>query len=415
MAVAVTHTTQTAQANDPSKEVSADAWNEAHTVTGLGTAAESDATDFATAGHNHDGTYEPSNANIQSHIGSTSNPHSVTAAQVGAYTTGQVDTALAGKSDTGHTHTGVYQPVDADLTAIAALGFTSTAFLTKTAADTWALDTNTYSTTSHNHAGSYEPANANIQNHISSTSNPHSVTATQLGLGSVTNDAQVKLSTATTKGDIYAATASSTVTRLGVGSNGQVLTADSTQSTGIKWATPSGAAPTGVVSDIQFSVLQSDGTLNAASGVQTWAGTNKTGQDVFTVDANKTYRIRGQWYVNTGATSHTTAMAFSLATATVTDFQYQVNLWNAAANTISTAQSTTHVSGVASKVLNAASTAVYTIINFEGIIVIGTGGTITPQINFSANPTGTNLMKRGSWTSFELLGADTVTLAGGWA
>jgi hypothetical protein len=45
-------------------------------------------------------------------------------------------------------------------------------------------------------------------------------------------------STATTKGDIYAATASATVTRLGVGSNDQVLTADSAEATGLKWATP---------------------------------------------------------------------------------------------------------------------------------------------------------------------------------
>jgi hypothetical protein len=41
---------------------------------------------------------------------------------------------------------GSYQPLDADLSAIAALGFTSTSFLKKTAADTWALDTNTYLT-----------------------------------------------------------------------------------------------------------------------------------------------------------------------------------------------------------------------------------------------------------------------------
>ncbi|MBI5816695.1 MAG: hypothetical protein HZB29_13920 [Nitrospinae bacterium] len=38
---------------------------------------------FATSGHDHTGTYEPANANIQSHISSTSNPHSVSAAQVG--------------------------------------------------------------------------------------------------------------------------------------------------------------------------------------------------------------------------------------------------------------------------------------------------------------------------------------------
>lgn len=41
------------------------------------------------------------------------------------------------------------------------------------------------------------------------------------------------------KGDLIAATANDTPARLAVGTNGQVLTADSTASTGIKWATPS--------------------------------------------------------------------------------------------------------------------------------------------------------------------------------
>jgi hypothetical protein len=50
----------------------------------------------------------------------------------------------------GHLHTGVYQPVDGDLTAIAALAGTS-GFLKKTAADTYTLDTATYSTTAHTH------------------------------------------------------------------------------------------------------------------------------------------------------------------------------------------------------------------------------------------------------------------------
>lgn len=44
-----------------------------------------------------------------------------------------------------HNHNGTYQPVDADLTAIAALAGTS-GFLKKTAADTWSLDTSTYLT-----------------------------------------------------------------------------------------------------------------------------------------------------------------------------------------------------------------------------------------------------------------------------
>ena len=42
----------------------------------------------------------------------------------------------------------------------------------------------------------------------------------------------------TTKGDLISATAASTPTRLGVGANATVLTADSTEATGLKWAAP---------------------------------------------------------------------------------------------------------------------------------------------------------------------------------
>lgn len=64
---------------------------------------------------------------------------------------------------------------------------------------------------------------------------------------------KVDKSTLTTKGDIYAATAASTPARLGVGSNNQVLTADSSTSTGMKWA----AAASGSVS----SVTAGDSTI----------------------------------------------------------------------------------------------------------------------------------------------------------
>lgn len=44
------------------------------------------------------------------------------------------------------------------------------------------------------------------------------------------------------KGDLIAATAADTPARLAVGTNGQLLTADSTAATGLKWASPAAAA-----------------------------------------------------------------------------------------------------------------------------------------------------------------------------
>ncbi|MGC1176812.1 MAG: glycosyl hydrolase family 28-related protein, partial [Candidatus Saccharimonadales bacterium] len=57
------------------------------------------------------------------------------------------------------------------------------------------------------------------------------------GLAAKANDtAVVHTNIVTTNGDIIAATSNATVARVGIGANGLVLTADSTQTAGVKWA-----------------------------------------------------------------------------------------------------------------------------------------------------------------------------------
>ena len=62
---------------------------------------------------------------------------------------------------------------------------------------------------------------------------------TYFRVGVETADAALPKSTFTTKGDTVAASGASTPVRVAVGTNGQVLTADSTATAGVAWATPS--------------------------------------------------------------------------------------------------------------------------------------------------------------------------------
>ena len=85
---------------------------------------------------------------------------------------------------------------------------------------------------------------------------PSTVSATELGyVDGVTSAIQTQIDSkigsasainptiVDAKGDIIAATTADTVARLAVGANDTVLTAASGETTGLKWATPSGGAP----------------------------------------------------------------------------------------------------------------------------------------------------------------------------
>lgn len=66
------------------------------------------------------------------------------------------------------------------------------------------------------------------------------------------------------KGDLIAATANDTPARLAVGTNGQVLTADSTAATGIKWATPASGGGLTLLSTT--TITSATTTISSISG-----------------------------------------------------------------------------------------------------------------------------------------------------
>jgi hypothetical protein len=116
----------------------------------------------------------------------------------------------------------------------------------------------------------------------------------------------VALSTITTKGDLILGTGASAVARQGVGTDGQVLTADSTLANGVKWATPGQPLSTAVTNasantvypdttSYFRAVLSTDGfpATGMLSGIRSGTTHTQRLQDVASITTYLRYWING--------------------------------------------------------------------------------------------------------------------------
>ena len=144
-------------------------------------------------------------------------------------------------------------------------------------------------------------------------------------------------------------------------------------------------------------------TAAALTNVSTAQNAFPVGQQTLAVAQDTTYLIEGQYNINCGTTTHTTAIGFTVAgdVMDVTGLEFSVVMWTGG-GAITTTQSTYRVSANASTqtVLNATSTAAEATILITGIWKNTSNETITPKIKFSAAPGGTNTMGAGSYIRF---------------
>lgn len=151
---------------------------------------------------------------------------------------------------------------------------------------------------------------------------------------------------------------------------------------------------------LNYSIVGSNFSLGTGTAVQSAFPT--TG-DVFTLVASTTYLIEGLYVITKSGTTCTTGVAFALAGgATITSMKLHVQAANSAANTTGATVAATWVNQVAATVVNA--TAVGdVVIKFSGILRMNAGGTVTPQIIFSAAPTAP-VMVADSFIQFTPIG-----------
>lgn len=169
------------------------------------------------------------------------------------------------------------------------------------------------------------------------------------------------------------------------------------------------ASARGVSPSTMFAIVPAgDFNLSTTSGVQ---AAFPTTNDVWTLAANTTYLVEGHYQITKTTTSVTVALAFAAGgSLTITSMLLFVEAMNVAANTTTATVAMTAINQLASTVVNATATTECSI-KFKGLIRTNAAGTLTPQVNWSANTTAP-VMKANSYICFTPLGTDTTNAIG---
>jgi hypothetical protein len=158
--------------------------------------------------------------------------------------------------------------------------------------------------------------------------------ATFFTAGVATANAAIPKSTVTTKGDIIAATASATVTRVGAGTNGFILTADSAEAAGIKWAAAASQIPSQAGNAGEY--LKTDGTT------ATWEPAIATLNLTFNAQTGTTYTLVAGDLNKLVTLSNASAIVLTVPNGIFTTGQ-QINIQQIGAGQVSIASDGTSV------------------------------------------------------------------------
>jgi microcystin-dependent protein len=188
----------------------------------------------------------------------------------------------------------------------------------------------------------------------------------------------------------------------------------------VKWiilASPSGSYAIGT--GVLFGRSITDLTLTDGASAQAAFNISATG--AVTVAGSTAYDIDMLLIgTNTGTTSHTWGILFAgSATITAAGTLLKVSSYTATSNALTTETGIYIVGANISSVtaITAASTSATenVSIRIRGTININAGGTLIPQVKFSAQPNGTEKILAGSFIQLTPLGSNTVTQNGVWS